>query len=84
MVGKCYLQGVVFLKFRGEIRSKDMEKNANKKPVQLPEGHMCRDCCGDCVFLIWSDKTSDGRIWCGKRSKYVSGGEGACGDFRQG
>ena len=56
-----------------------MEKNANavKKPVQLPEGHMCAS-CGSCANLNRSDKTSDGKIWCGEHHKYVSGGESAC------
>ena len=57
-----------------------MDKNTNsvKKPVQLPEGHMCGNCCGGCAKLNRSDKNSDGKMWCGEFSKYVSGGESAC------
>ena len=60
-----------------------MKKNENLKPVQLPEGYMCRDCCGDCVFLNTSDRLSDGKMYCGKWTKYVHGSEGACSSFRQ-
>lgn len=58
-----------------------MEKNENLKPVQLPEGHMCGDCCGGCVKLNKKDVNSDGKMWCGEHSKYVFGSEPACSYF---
>lgn len=58
-----------------------MEKNTTLKPVQLPEGHMCGNTCGSCIHLKLNDTNSDGKIWCGEFSKYVSGGESACSYF---
>ena len=61
-----------------------MAKNTNKKPVQLPKGHMCRDCCGDCRKVNPRDKTSEGKIWCGEFAKYVWGSDPACSYFTRG
>ena len=60
-----------------------MEKNTNKKPVQLPKGHMCGDCCGDCIFLDKNQKHDNGTYTCGKTGHYMSGGHYACVYFQR-
>ena len=61
-----------------------MEKNVNsvKNPVQLPEGHMCSYCCGDCVYIGQYDSYSK-KYKCGKRDTYVYGGDSACSYFKE-
>ena len=62
-----------------------MDKNTNsvKKPVQLPEGHMCAYCCGDCLYI--GDYDNDYKKYrCGQFSgKYVTGGDYACSYFKE-
>ena len=58
-----------------------MEKNTTLKPVQLPEGHMCRDCCADCDYSGERDSYSN-KIKCGNGHGWVYPSD-YCSEFRQ-
>lgn len=59
-----------------------MKKNKKnmEKPVRLPEGRMCSDCCADCDYSGERDWSSN-KIKCGKSGCWVEPTD-YCWDFR--
>ncbi len=55
------------------------------KQVKLPEGKLCSNCCGDCIWMELSERDNNGQSWCSKHRVYYSPSSyaGNCSSFRQ-
>ncbi len=63
----------------------DGKKEFMGKVVEIPCGHCCAYCCGDCIYMDLYSKNNYGEAWCGKYQKYYSPSENAssCSYFTQ-